>query len=234
VGAQYYGVTEGTGHPSDVIGFAVGAGLKLNAPMIGPGDYFQIEGDYTQGASRYDNMTAAMWDYIKYRGTTVALGFNTDAVYGGSPAAGNATNLQLTTTWGVNAAYTHNWSPDWKSTLWGGYMAMSYNKGTGSANAMLCSAAGPGGGAGAGTTAVAVAGCDMNWDIYGGGLRTQWAVSSSFQIGLEVLYANLQGLNSPTGTVFLGPNGTKPAGTYTVSDQDVWAVRLRVNRDFYP
>ena len=57
---------EATGHPSDKLGFAVGFGLKLNAPMIGKGDYFQAEVDYTQGASRYTTMTAFNWNFSKY------------------------------------------------------------------------------------------------------------------------------------------------------------------------
>ena len=35
------------------MGWAVGAGIKLNAPMIGQGDYFQMQVNYTQGALRY-------------------------------------------------------------------------------------------------------------------------------------------------------------------------------------
>ena len=35
------------------LGFAVGGGVKLNAPMIGQGDYFQMQVNYTQGALRY-------------------------------------------------------------------------------------------------------------------------------------------------------------------------------------
>ena len=31
----------------------VGAGVKLNAPLIGQGDYFQAQVNYTQGALRY-------------------------------------------------------------------------------------------------------------------------------------------------------------------------------------
>ena len=34
VAANYYGATEGTGHPNDEVGFAVGGGLKLNSPMM--------------------------------------------------------------------------------------------------------------------------------------------------------------------------------------------------------
>ncbi len=36
---------------------------------------------------------------------------------------------------GVNAAYTHNWNAAWKSTLWGSYMAQSYNT---AGNNLLC------------------------------------------------------------------------------------------------
>ena len=35
------------------LGFVVGAGIKLNAPMIGQGDYLQAQVNYTQGALRY-------------------------------------------------------------------------------------------------------------------------------------------------------------------------------------
>ncbi len=45
--------TPGAGHPSDQWGYAVGAGLRLNFPMIAQGDYFQSQVNYTQGALRY-------------------------------------------------------------------------------------------------------------------------------------------------------------------------------------
>ena len=228
VAATYYTGFNDVAHPDDRMGFAVGAGIKLNVPMIGPGDYFQAEVDYAQGATRYVNMTATVWDYSKYNGNEFGWGFNTDAVYGGSPAAGTASALELTTAWGVMAAYTHNWNAAWKSSLWADYMAVSYNS---NANNMLCDA---GIGVNAGSAAVAVPGCNMDWQTWGVGLRTQWAVSSTFQIGLEVLYARLQSADAPLGIINLPTNSTKPAGTYVVSDQDNWAFRFRVNRDFYP
>jgi hypothetical protein len=229
VGGTYYGTTETTGHPGDKLGFAVGAGIKLNAPMIGPGDYLQAEVDYTQGATRYLNMTATSWDYSIYEGNQVAFGYQTDAVYGGTVAAGNTTDLQLTTAWAVNAAYTHFWNKSWKSTLWGSYMASNYNS---SANALLCAAGGAG--TGAGTTAVAAAGCNMNWNVWGLGLRTQWNVTSDFYLGLEVLYARLDSAETPTGTAVFAPGGTKPTQTYSIGDIDTWAVRFRAHKDFYP
>jgi hypothetical protein len=225
VAAQYYGVTEGTGHPADKSGFAVGVGAKINAPMLGKGDFFMAEFDYTQGASRYDNHTAAVWNYIMFKGNNVGIGINSDAVYGGTVAGANASGLELTTTWNVNAAYTHQWNAAWKTTLWGSYMQQDYNS---NANAMLCT--------GGGVGAVAPAGCDMDWNIWGLGLRTEWAVSSNFQIGLEVLYAKLDSASTPGNLVAAAATGAKPASgaLYTVGDQDNWAVRLRINRNFYP
>ena len=44
---------EADGHPDDKFGWVVGAGIKLNAPMIGQGDYFQAQVNYTEGALRY-------------------------------------------------------------------------------------------------------------------------------------------------------------------------------------
>ena len=42
-----------TGHPGDQWGWVVGAGLRLNFPMIAQGDFFQAQVNYTQGALRY-------------------------------------------------------------------------------------------------------------------------------------------------------------------------------------
>jgi hypothetical protein len=228
VATTYYGADELTGHPSDKMGFALGAGIKLNVPMTGMGDYFQAEVVYTQGASRYANHTSLVGDYSIYHGSEVGFGLNTDAVFGGTVAAGTASDLELTTSWSANAAFTHNWNAAWKSTLWGSYMAMSYNE---NANNMLCDAAA---GANLGSAAVPLAGCNMDWQAWGAGLRTQWAVSSTFQIGLEVLYARLETADLP-GTINFSPGSGKPAGAfYHTTDQDNWAFRFRANRDFYP
>ena len=55
VNPLYYGATAITGHPSDQWGLVVGAGLRLNFPMVAQGDYFQGEVNYTQGAMQYPN-----------------------------------------------------------------------------------------------------------------------------------------------------------------------------------
>ena len=60
-------------HPDDELGFAVGAGLKLNAPMIGQGDFLQAQVNYTQGALKYIFQTpTSLW--IKGTGEQMRLG----------------------------------------------------------------------------------------------------------------------------------------------------------------
>jgi hypothetical protein len=181
--------------------------------MIGAGDYFQMEVDYTKGASRYTDMTSLPFNKIKYDGTSVGIGLESDATY----AAG--TDLELTQTWGVNAAFTHNWTPALKSTLWGAYRETNYND---AANAILSAGAG-----GIGASA------NFDWSIWGVGLRTEWKATKNLALGVEVLYANLDSMSSASGAITAG-GGTKPAGAYTLDDQDQVAVRFRATRNFYP
>jgi hypothetical protein len=97
---------------------------------------------------------------------------------------------------------------------------------------MLCS--GLGLGAGSGNGAAATPGCDMDWSVWGIGLRTEWAATKNLSFGVEVLYSELNSASTPTNTIVLGANGTKPAATYTVADQDQVAIRFRATRNFYP
>ena len=91
-----------------------------------------------------------------------------DGVYGGAVPTG--TSVQLTTSWGVNAAYEHHWNPHWQTSIYGAYIATSYNA---AANAMLCVSE---------RRAHAIAGhavatgCDNNWSVWNVGTRTQWNI----------------------------------------------------------
>ena len=235
VNANYYTgsaiSTPALGHPDDKAGFAVGAGIKLNAPMIGQGDYLQAQVNYTQGALRYIFQTPnSNWN--KVDGNTIGWGVLSDSVYQGSLGALNATSQELTTAWNLNAAYEHFWNPRWRTSLYGGYAAVSYNN---HGNAMLCVAVGDG--TGAGTTALANAGCDNNWSTWWVGTRTQWNVTKDFYMGVDVLYSKLQTAASSTGLspVTIGGSAcVTGAGRCALDDVDNWMFRFRVHRDFYP
>jgi hypothetical protein len=221
---------EGSGHPDDKWGFAVGAGLKLNAPMIGVGDYFQGAVVYTQGAAKYVFQNPNGNPYLQNNQDTLAYGIVSDAVYGGSLFAGTATDLNLTTAWNVNASYEHFWNPRWRTSLYGGYAEVKYNE---QANAILCTLQGDGAG-GFGSLALANAGCDNNWNWWWIGTRTQWNVTRDFYMGLDIAYTKIQSASSSDGLYF----GPFPGGTNTgprpIADNDNWQFRFRVHRDFYP
>src|SRR5450759_1676139 len=108
VAATYYGTPDNTGHPSDEIGWAVGAGIKVLTPMIGAGDYFQAQVNYTQGARKYVDFSYSNM-YSLFNGGTYGIGIGSDGVYAGTTAA-TGTSIELTTAWGVNTAYEHLWS----------------------------------------------------------------------------------------------------------------------------
>ena len=220
---------EASGHPDDKWGWAVSGGLKLNAPMIGAGDYFQTQVNYTQGALKYIFQNPNGNPYLQDNQGGVAMNVLSDGVYGGRLGNLTATDIELTTAWNVNASYEHFWSPRWRTSIHGGYAEVKYS---GPANAILCGAQGFG--TGIGNTAVAQDGCDNNWNWWWVGTRTQWNVTKDFYIGLDVAYTKIQSATSSDG-LYLGPF---PAGTNTlarnITDTDNWQARFRVHRDFYP
>jgi hypothetical protein len=206
-------------HPNDKYGFVVGAGIKLNAPMISQGDYLQAQINYTQGATRYIFQTPNT-NWAKAQGQDQGFGVLADAAYL------NASDLEMTTAWGVNAAYEHFWNPRWRSSLYGGYAAVSYND---HGNGIVCifEAAG----SGSGTAPVVVPGCDNDWSTWWLGSRTQWNVTKDFYLGVDVMYSKLLTASLPNDS----PNGfTSIGGADRLSDVDNWQFRFRVHRDFYP
>ncbi|MGH6684315.1 MAG: porin [Pseudolabrys sp.] len=222
----YYGATSATGDPGNATGWAIGAGLKLNVPMAGPGDYFTAQISYTQGALGYldDGATTgtvanpgAGGYYSQYNGGTggnFGFGLVTDSVYG--VLGGANQSAQLTTAWLINAAYEHFWTKRWQTSVYGGYMATSYNS---TANAMLCASEAIG------------AGCNNNWNYWDIGTRTQFNVDSQTYIGLDVIYTKLD--QSQPG-LYVSGQASAPVAVRTLGDQSAWIAEMRVHRNFYP
>ena len=202
---------EGSGHPDDKMGFAVAGGFKLNTPMIGAGDNFATQVNYTQGALKYMFQNPGGNAYIQNSGNA-AFGIISDGVYGGTVAGGTATDVQLTTAWGVNAAYEHFWNPRWRTSVHGGY-----TRSPTAHRPITCSVSAQTFGTGAGSAALATAGCDNDWNMWWVGSRTQWNVTKDFYMGLDIAYAKIEGMNTPTGflqtsAIPSGTSQTKTAG----------------------
>jgi hypothetical protein len=235
VNMSYYGnltTDTTTGHADDKLGWALAAGIKLNAPMIGQGDYFQAMVTYTQGALRYAfQTTQPNWAFVS--GQSMSFGVVSDAVVGGTlGGVAGVTDLELTSAWVVNAAYEHFWNPRWRTSVYGGWAQVNYGD---TANNQLCWASGNG--TIVAGLPVATAGCDMNWQTWWVGTRTQWNVTKDFYMGLDVMYSRLEGASLVNGvaTSAVTPSGLGVSTpTLIDSNQDNFSVRFRVHRDFYP
>lgn len=226
----YYGATTATGGPSNATGWAMGAGIILNTPMVGPGDYFSAQINYANGASGYaiagaSNGTQSVPGvggfYSAYNGGaggSYGFGVISDGVYapGGS--------IQLTTTWGVNAVYEHFWSKRWQTSIYGAYIASSYNA---VANAELCALE-------VASLAGASPACNNNWSYWDIGSRTQFNVDSQTFVGVDIIYTKLNTASNGVSGFTIAGSGTQPAAVRTLADQSAWMAELRVQRSFYP
>ena len=225
------------GNPADALGWVIGAGLKLNTPMFGAGDNISAQVNYTNGAPGYvNNGGAVLYSKVNANGT-YGYGLITDSVYGVTPGS-----IQLTTAWGVNAAYEHFWSRSFQTSVYGGYQAYSYNA---TANTALCA---PPGGAGLGGGQVGYALpttngiCNNNFQTWNIGSRTQWNIDANTAMGIDIIYQRLEtasagsivtGVTAATttsGAVF----GSAAPGARTLTNQDSWAGQFRIHRNFYP
>jgi hypothetical protein len=245
VSAAYYGGSSGlatsgvgTGHPDDKWGWAAGVGLRLNAPMIGPGDYFQAQFGYAEGATKYTTNSSCGGSAICnfWNGSSFGFGMagdgNFTGVAGGTGLAAPS-GINLTTSWSVFASYEHFWTPALRTSLYGSYLDVSRNA---AGNTAFC---------GAVLRAVDFAAgmpCDGNWQQFTIGSRSQWNVTKDFYVGLDVIYSKLNSASINNGAPFIAssaftvPGRPSPLalGTFNTADQDAVSVTWRVHRDIVP
>jgi hypothetical protein len=232
--------SEPCGHPADKLGWAVGGGARLNAYG---GDYFQFQVNYTQGAVRYAAFTpAGAFSPVQFNGQNLGYGFFSDGVF--SNATGE---VQLTTAWGINAAYDHLWTPQLRSSIYAAYLRVDYGA---NANLAICNAqtmpnvpggvnlAAPSavGGAIAFTgLQVAQGACSNNFNWWQLGSRTQYNFTPWFYVGFDVIYQKLETASKDATVAYTSLGGTaKPTAFYTIQNQDNYGLRIRVHRDIVP
>jgi len=223
---------EPQGHPSTKWGWAASGGVRLNAPMIGPGDYFQIQGIYSEGMTGYLSQTPSGAAVNLWQGNSVGYGFWSDGVYTNpTTVGGTGGSVELTTGWSVFGSYEHFWTPALRTSVYGSYVELNHNA---SAKNAICisnpttSSAFTGGAGGL---------CNPDWSTWNVGTRSQWNITKDLYVGLDVIYLKLNSASNATGVLpaTIGGGG-KPttAGPYTVADQDTWAATWRIHRDIVP
>jgi len=221
--AAYYGATEITGHPSDVWGFAGQLALSIKNIPTGPGDTINIQGVYTDGATRYNiqDLAAGAGANTIYSGTSnpaayqsIGFGIAPDTVFG---AGGSQ---QLIQTWGMRGGYTHNWDPMWSTSIYGAYAAVQYNA---TAKGLVC---------GAGIFAAAtVTTCNPDYNIAQLGIVTRWSPVKNLTFSGEVTYTHL---DQKMAGLVANSSATidKPLALYELKDQDTVLLQLRAQRNW--
>lgn len=225
--AGYYGASELDGHPGDKWGWAGQLALSIKNLPTGAGDSLNLTGVYTNGASRYNFHDYMSSTLAMYGGTGVAGAYQSLGIGGASDAVFVAgAGQELTTTYGFNGGYTHNWDPHWNTSIFGAWAAVRYNN---TAKGYIC---------GAFVTSLALssgtAGCNPDFNYAVVGTRTGWTPVKNLTFSAELAYMMLDQKYASGSTVTLPLQASiaKPAATYELKDQNSLVLLLRAQRNF--
>ncbi|PAY10900.1 porin [Bradyrhizobium sp. UFLA03-84] len=232
--AAYYGGTETTGHPDDKWGWAGQLGLSIKNIPTGPGDTINIQGVYTNGATRYNiqDLAGAAGSNTVFGGTnlpgayqSVGFGMAPDSVF----VAGG--QQQLISTWGMRGAYTHNWDAYWNTAIYGAYAGVRYN---GTAKSYICgpTGSGVGGSFGAAFGTAGLTSCNPDYNIAQLGLITRWTPVKNLTFSADLTYTHID--QKFAGTIaYPGSAGIgKPGTVYELKDQNTVLLLLRAQRNW--
>ena len=226
--AGYYGANETFGHPSDKWGWAVQGALSIKNIPTGPGDSLNVQGVYTDGASRYNFQSLFPTSITMFGGTGVpgayqSIGFASinDAVFV------NGSGLETVKTWGFRGGFTHNWDPYWATSIYGAYGAVQYGN---LAKTAICGVGGVGGTA---RTQLGLTGnCNPDFNVAVIGGNVIWTPVKNLAFTADVNWTHLD--QKYSGTVNVTPAATfaKPAALYELKDQNSVTMLLRAQRNF--
>ncbi|MCP3419859.1 porin [Bradyrhizobium brasilense] len=225
--AAYYGATELTGHPDNKWGWAGQVALSIKNIPTGPGDTINMAGVYTKGASRYNFNSYMSTAFANYGGTSLSGAFQSVGLAGLSDSVFVAgSGQQLTTTYGFNVGYTHNWDPHWATSIYGGLAAVRYNS---TAKGYICNAF---------VTNLAlssgVAGCNPDFNYATIGTYTSWTPVKNLTFLAELNYTMLDQKYASGSTVTLPPQAgiAKPGAAYELKNQNSLTMLLHAQRNW--
>jgi hypothetical protein len=174
-------------YPDSELGWSVSFQGSLNLPTLAAGDALWIAASYADGAL----------GYLGFGGRTDVGSLSGYAVDG---FIGEDGDIESGRGWSVAGGLRHYWTPTIRQNVFGSYARVEYDSD-------LIPGFTPG---------TFVNASAFNFNEWRAGTNVIWSPVSGLDIGVEVLYANID------------PRGPDLAG----SDNDVWEGRLRVQRDF--
>ena len=195
----YAGITNvPTAKAGDKMGWAVGAGLRINLDMLARGDVLWLQGVYSDGA-------------LDYAFGTANQGGDRQTISGAGNLVGvNALNTQLrdaavilgaiqtTKAWSVAAGFRHFWTPALRSAVFGSY------------------------------TNIDQPAASTLWDVkyWTVGVNTIWSPVRNLDLGVEVVYHNIQA-RQQNGL----PAVITPTNTFR-GQEGAWVGTIRIQRNF--
>jgi hypothetical protein len=231
--AAYYGATELTGHPDDKWGWAGALALSIKNIPTGPGDTINMQGVYTNGATRYNLNDLSQAAATQMFGGTNLAGAYQSVGIGSAPDSVFVTggSQQLVSTWGFRGAYVHNWNPYWNTSIYGAYAQVMYNS---TAKGYICGPTGTGVGGTFGITfgAAGLTSCNPDYNIAQIGTQTQWTPVKNLTFTADLIYQRLDQKYAGTITTAAFGSVGKPLATYQLKDQDGVSLLLRAQRNW--
>jgi hypothetical protein len=206
----------------DENGWAVQGGVKINLPMIAPGDDLWLEGAYAKGGSTFTNSG------YPGQGSGGAFNYGASTLEGYDGVINAAGKLKLTNSWSVMADYLHYWTPTIRQAFFGSYWKESFGHSIHNEAGFALGAACP---TCIGTTTLST-GANFNpfspfymdgaqWQL---GSNITWSPVKNLDIGVEVIYVR----NADERRHF-DPNRGYP---FLASDDSQWLGRLKIGRAF--
>jgi hypothetical protein len=222
--------TTGCTHPSDEIGWAVGAGLTLKMPWDAKDTLSGVIA-YSKGASSYVAYGQSNnWLHKQ----EVGVGAFSDGVFlsRGVPATNFQSGaIELTEVWGGTIAFEHYWTPALRTSWVFGYIDVSYSDAAKAQIALPIAAGNQACLLGA-MVLVNNTPCDPDWSMWRVASRTMWNPVANLDVGLEVAYTKID--TSFAGSSVVGGANGLQTRTWLIEDQNVWSATLRVQRSFWP
>ncbi|MEH3119182.1 MAG: porin [Methylorubrum populi] len=215
-------------------GWAVQGGLKFNLPFIAPGDGLYLQGAYGEGASFYTGINRFTAGYLSNASVYAGNPFNqylSDAIV--NPLTGQ---LELSRSFTAVASYLHYWSPEWRSAFYASYGEMWFSQGARQAISQASGLIGTGSAVAPPSYITNAIGYNLSpslRDTYQvvTGASLIWSPVKDLDIGVEGQYIKT-GMKS--GRVADSDKGVfvNNVPTRTVTSDDVFQARFRVQRDF--
>ncbi len=183
--------------------YAIGAGAKINLPMLAKGDALYLTAAYANGMTEYTT------NWTSFKSSAYSRDVNGYTMNHPSLVA-ETTGLETVKSWAVAAMFEHYWAPQYRSVLFGSYGQLDAPA---AAKTRVWN----------GTTGFGDA---TTWNV---GTNFAWLPTKGFEIGVEVIYARV---NQDVRGYTAASTALDPVTAVSSKSDSNVTGRLRVERTF--